>query len=379
MLARLLCAALVVASPVSSGGALFDRVADTLSRHYYDRRFARDVLPSLVDEFRPAARAATDLDSERRAVQALLEQVPSSHVAMFSKSTHDVMDADMDNVREPTLGFDLVADVRGYFVHGIAEGGPADRAGLLRGDRVLAIDGRAPEESVRLDWRSDDAHLDDPPVHRVRVKRGDAVRVTIARSEGGEQTEICVTAAPYSSLDAAKASARTIEVGERRLAYIHFPILPHRGFPNLLQRLFDDEFRNCYGLVLDLRGRGGSAIAASKLVELLAGNTPQFDGPVVVLVDHGTRSAKEVLAYELQSTGRVTIVGERTAGAVLPASFIDVGSESVLMLPTTTLDRYTDAIEGKGIVPDVLVTDELPFCAGRDPILAAGLARFSAR
>lgn len=371
-------AALLLSIPAHAGGALFDRVADTLSRQYYDRRFAREVLPELVQELRPAAEAATDLAAERNAVHALLERIPSSHLAVLSKSTYAVMDADLDNVREPTLGITLAAHERGYFVRGLAEGGPAARAGVLRGDRVVEIDGRPTPQSPRLDWRSDDAYLDDPPMHRVGVKRGDSVLLSIERAPGGPRTQIRVAASPYSSFDAAEASARTIEIGARRTAYVHFPILPHRGFPNLLRKLLADEFRECDALVLDLRGRGGSSAAASALLEVLAGDAPDFAGPVVVLVDHGTRSAKELLAHDLQRAGRVTIVGERTAGAVLPASFVDVGSETVLMFPATTLDSYTDALEGKGVVPDVLVADELAFSAGRDAILAAGLKQLSA-
>ena len=85
------------------------------------------------------------------------------------------------------------------------------------------------------------------------------------------------------------------------------------------------------------------------------------------------RSAKEVIAHELQAEGDALIVGEKTHGAVIPASFEDVGQGAVLMFPSFTLGRYTDQIEGTGVTPDIRVDYPLAWTAGADPILEAGL------
>lgn len=45
----------------------------------------------------------------------------------------------------------------------------------------------------------------------------------------------------------------------------------------------------------------------------------------------------------------------------------------MLMFPTFRMPKYTDAIEGIGVEPDVLVQDAGPYSMGADPLLAAGL------
>jgi hypothetical protein len=70
----------------------------------------------------------------------------------------------------------------------------------------------------------------------------------------------------------------------------------------------------------------------------------------------------------------VRLVGEASAGAVIPASFGDVGFDSVLMFPTMRLPKYTDLLEFKPVPPDVEVTRPGLYAAGRDAILDAGVA-----
>ncbi len=64
----------------------------------------------------------------------------------------------------PTFGFTLIEYDGKHYAHDVLEGGPAAQAGLLRGDRIVSIDGAETGESPRLDWRTDDAFLPDPPM-----------------------------------------------------------------------------------------------------------------------------------------------------------------------------------------------------------------------
>lgn len=81
---------------------------------------------------------------------------------------------------------------------------------------------------------------------------------------------------------------------------------------------------------------------------------PVFGGRVFVLVDRRTASAAEPLAHLLASTGRATLVGERTAGAMLSAEEIPLGDGWTLRLPTA--DFYTpegERLEGRGVEPTI--------------------------
>ena len=86
---------------------------------------------------------------------------------------------------------------------------------------------------------------------------------------------------------------------------------------------------------------------------------PYFAGPVVMLTSHQTASASEPLVYNLQLAGRVTVIGEPTAGEMLSADTIDIGQGWDMFVPV--LDYI--AADGQrldllGVTPDVLVPAE---------------------
>ena len=86
---------------------------------------------------------------------------------------------------------------------------------------------------------------------------------------------------------------------------------------------------------------------------------PHFSGPVYVLTDRGTGSASEPLVEALQRTGRATVVGEPTTGAMLSGHDFDAGQGWTVTIPV--FDFVTQ--EGKrldkvGVAPDELVPAE---------------------
>jgi carboxyl-terminal processing protease len=367
----------VATQPLASqddAGVMFERVVDSLAADFHDVAFRTDGLPDLAARFRSAARAAADRAQERAIVHAFLRQLRTSHVALYTRPTYDALMADLNGERRPTLGLELRQSAGRFFVHTLLEGGPAHAAGLRVGDRVLAIDGAAPGRSARLDGRSDDAALDDPPQHRLLVGADDVVVVTTAAATG-ERRDVRLVTATMSARDAIAASANVVERDGARLGYVHVHYMHVSGLGAELRAVLRGPLANCDGLLLDLRGRGGSAAAIGEVIAVLDGRRAAFAGPVVLLVDRATRSAKEMLAAELRRRGRVTIVGERTAGAVVPATFVAIGDDDVLMYPATTLPRFTDEIEGVGVVPDVAAPAPGDDADGRDPIRDAGLER----
>lgn len=90
------------------------------------------------------------------------------------------------------------------------------------------------------------------------------------------------------------------------------------------------------------------------LVGVVPPTGPRFDGPVYLLIDGGSASASEPLAYLLKSTGRATLVGERTAGAMLSAPPLDVGEGWVLRVPEADYFAADGTrLEGVGVAPDI--------------------------
>ena len=250
----------------------------------------------------------------------------------------------------------------------------AARAGLLTGDEILA---------------ADEAPFD--PVASFAGKAGRRVPLEVRRHVGG--ASFTVTVEPQRIrpnaffLDALKASARTIDHGGHRLGYVRIWSYARSRYQEALSdELSEGRLKDVDGLVLDLRGGWGGA--QPEYADLFLGGAPtmtftnrngetgfasfRWRRPFVVLVDQGTRSGKEVLAYGFQRRG-IRLVGTRTAGALLAGRGYLLSDASLLVLAVLDVAVEGERLEGKGVAPDVEVPFHLPYAAGADPQLEAAL------
>ena len=351
---------------------LFDAVADQLSKRYYDKEFRANELPKLIETYRPLAAKAESLKEQRDITFKFLSHIPATHLGLLSKSSYDQLMGELFSKVAPTLGMELIEIHDQYFAHSILEGGPADKAGIVMGDRIVSMDGNPVRDHSRLDYRTDDSFLPDPAVHSLLCKEDDVVEFVVDRG-WGKIEKIKIEAKPYSSFEAAKASAKIIEKDGMKIAHIHFWFIHIQGVAKLLKSKLENEFKDCDALVLDLRGRGGNGGAVRGIVDIVSGKRSDWDKPTVALIDRNSRSAKEVIAYYFKTEKSARLVGERTAGAVIPATFKEVGHDSVLMFPTFTLGKLTKALEGIGVQPDVAVEKWRPGLDHHDPIYDAGV------
>ena len=355
-------------------GSLFDNVVAILREHFHDQAFRQERLPALAARQRRRAEGAASLHDQRTAVQGMLAEIPNTHLGLLSQSTYRMLFADLQGRPYPMFGFQLQATGDTYQAVFVYEGAPAARAGLLAGDRVIAIDGVPVERSTRLDWRSDDAFLGDerdPAIHALTAAEGDRIQLQVERRPG-QLITVHIVAEPFAVIDATRASARVVRRGRECAGYLHFWYVHISGVPGLLQEKIDREFAACRALVIDLRGRGGSFMEIAKIVAVLrAYRTP--GRAIVALVDRQSRSGKDILAYELKTSQLARLVGEASAGAVIPAAFADVGHDTILMFPVGRLPRYTELLELKPVTPDVAVERSGLHAAGHDAILTAGL------
>jgi carboxyl-terminal processing protease len=371
----LMTTAATLAAPPASltprPATIYENVAAILRERYYDRSFREKQLPALIEKYRPALAVSSGLSGQRVAADRLLSQVPASHLGLLSDESYRYLIAELTGQPQPTFGFQLVRIKDEYFTFFVLEGGPAAVAGIQPWERVVSIDGAPVEKSPRRDWAQKDAYLPvdrDPPIHSLLCGDGDEISVVLERTRG-EQRSVKLKARAHSALEAARKSARLLEVDGRKAGYVHFWFIHSTGVTELLRELFAGEFANADGLILDLRGRGGNGVVVPDILLTLS----DWKKPIVALIDRQSRSAKDALAYEFKQRRLATLVGEQTAGAVIPASFAEVGEKTMLMFPSFTLGEYTKMLELKGgVAPDVLVERAGPFSAGSDPIFERG-------
>ena len=111
------------------------------------------------------------------------------------------------------------------------------------------------------------------------------------------------------------------------------------------------------GEVVSTRGRN-----ASETQRFAARKGDLADGkPIVVLINGGSASASEIVAGALRDHKRATIIGTRSFGKGSVQSIIPLNGQGAIRL--TTARYYTPSgtsIQATGIVPDVLIEQELP-------------------
>jgi len=273
------------------------------------------------------------------------------------------------------IGADVALTPQGAFVRRVFAGSPSERAGLRRGDEIVSVDGG--------------------PFHPVLSFRGKAGRdavLAVRRREGGPPEEIRASVRrvplPREWLDAQKQGSRVIWHRGRRIGVIPLFVGAGQEYQAAAQEaLQSPAFQQADALVLDLRdGLGGlnpgfvSLFDREVPVLTIAGR----EGPVrthsatwrrrmVVLVNGGSRSGKEIVARALQRHGLAVLVGERTAGAVLGGSAFPLSDGSLLYLAVSDVRSDGERLEGRRVDPDVPVPGSLPYAGGRDPQMERAL------
>lgn len=266
------------------------------------------------------------------------------------------------------------------FVAEVYATGPADRAGLLVGDEIVGVAGEP--------WRG---------VLSFAGREGEPTEIAIRR-EGPDAPERVVSVRPAriqpreSFLADTNASARIVEHDARRVASIRVLSYAHPDYHDAVMQHIQTDFADADALVLDIRGGWGGA--NTEYLAMRNPLVPEFEmrprgkdwvsflpawrKPMVLLVDGGTRSGKELLAYALKEHHAATLVGARTAGAVLGGRPYILADGSVLYLAVA--DARVDGVrlEGVGVEPDVAVESTLEYSGGVDAQWEAAVARAAA-
>jgi len=187
-------------------------------------------------------------------------------------------------------------------------------------------------------------------------------------------------------LAAMKNGARLIEKDGRKLAYVHIWSYARRDYQDLLEELVDGKFKDADGLIWDLRdGWGGGQ---PYYLDIFNARSPTLtfkerDGsgtvnarwrkPVVLIVNGGSRSAKEILAYGFKKYGYGEVVGTKTAGAVLAGRAFIQSNGNLLLIAVSDVTVDGERLEGVGVSPDYEVPFDIRYAKGADPQLAKAI------
>jgi carboxyl-terminal processing protease len=258
---------------------------------------------------------------------------------------------------------------------------PAAQAGVQAGDRLVAVDDQLIEIDTDL----------DVVLGLVRGSVGTEVCLDLERPDpaGGAPTSlrICIVRAeietPSVEWRILDDDPATLDIG-----YIRHTLFSERSADEMLRAIQELQTAGAHRFILDLRGNPGGLVDAAVATADLwldegvvlyerqaSGRERTFSStagdvsggaPLVVLVDHGSASASEIVAGALRDRARALLVGEQTFGKGSVQLVHDLVDQSSLHV--TTARWYTPewgAIDGVGITPDVVVDP------GFDPLARA--------
>src|SRR5262249_20721566 len=117
---------------------------------FYDRNLKGvDWDAALSRHLGPARRATSPVEAHE-IVNHMLAELGASHTVVLERDAYAILNAELQGVDSIQVGCQLEKRDGGLFVRAVFERGPAERAGVRLGDRLVEIDGEAADLSENL-------------------------------------------------------------------------------------------------------------------------------------------------------------------------------------------------------------------------------------
>ncbi len=261
-----------------------------------------------------------------------------------------------------------------FYCINLFPGAPAEKAGLKRFDRIIAVDG------ISVPSETDDL------IGLIRGEKCSEVVVTVLRN--GKRMDFTVE---RNDIVVLISQEELITSGAQHFGYLHlYTFMRDEALGATLSLVVSGEGINKVdGYIVDLRNNSGGKLGVLEqiLAIFLDGGKdcfviqdakhretytnplgPLTDLPIVVLVNEGSASASEIFAAVMKEQGRAIVVGEKTAGAVsvsqnrlLPyGAAMQIAIAQFLTVKGTVLEKF-------GVRPDIRVEETAKdFAAARD-------------
>lgn len=238
---------------------------------------------------------------------------------------------------------------------------PAERAGIMPGDKIIKVDG--------VEYKAEDIN---EVSSKIKGEPGTNVTLTILRDD--KEFELTVTR------DNVHINYITSEVLEDNIGYIAISTFDDGCYDDFVKAYNELKQNGIKGLIIDLRNNGGGLVdEALNIADLicekgstllitadknenketrLAKKDTEITVPVVLLTNEGSASASEILAGALKDNGKAQIVGEKTFGKGVIQELIYLSNGGALKV--TFAEYYTPSenkINKVGIEPNYKVTD----------------------
>jgi carboxyl-terminal processing protease len=327
---------------------VFERTWELVNEKYFDAKFRGVDWPAMRTKYRQDTAATANDDALYLVLNRLCAELKESHLAALApRRAHEIR-----TEHRASVGFRIQQLEAKRVVTEVLPGSPAAIAGVQSGWLVVERNG---------------APLSDTDPYLPKL--GQPVSYTFL--DAGDQAHT-LTMEPQL-LDFHQQVARELPGNFR---YLRFDEFDHKSLHWLSEQLKTRPAAP--GVVLDLRNNPGGNVLALKVAlaefffkKVAAGRTirrngqehenesfswlsAHYAGRVIILTDNSTGSAAEIFSHVLQHNQRATVIGRRTAGAVIVSRLYDLPGGGKLQVPVSDyIGLDGQRLEGRGVTPDV--------------------------
>lgn len=278
------------------------------------------------------------------AIPLILSELDPHSVYISAKEAQ----ATNDELKGSFTGIGVEFTIRQDTIHiqNVIKNGPAERAGLLAGDKVVSVDDKPFVGSIVTNQEA---------MHRLKGPKNTKVKVGVVRYGSKKVQTFTITRGEIPQ----KSIAATYMI-DNSTGYIRIKNFGETTYPELLialETLSQQGFKN---LVIDLRDNTGGYLTSAiqianeflpknKLIVYTQGHKSpkqeyRSDGhgsyqkiPLIVLINEVSASSSEIFAGAMQDNDRATIIGRRSFGKGLVQQQIGFPDGSLIRL---TIARY---------------------------------------
>ena len=398
-LAFLTCTYAPAAGQISSfdrgnSASMLKQIKEDLAKNYYDPNFHGLDIDKVFAEAGERLKTAQSAGEASAILADTLLRLDDSHTKFYPP----------ERLTRVDYGWTAMMIGDQPFVSWVKKDSDAEKKGLAVGDRILAWNRFGPTRANLWQIQYVYRHIRPQQLQRLVIEKPDGSQKTIdIESKVEERAGGDINALMREIED----DYRTPFHYEKAAGDTLIVAMSSFGEPEDVAR-FMKKARGYKNLVLDLRGNGGGYVVTIETLCSWAfdrdvkigtektrkeetaveanGHKDAFTGKMVVLIDSESASASEVTARIMQIEKRATVIGDRSAGAVMTSRFYShrlgqemYGSGSAAFYGTSI--TVADAImpdgfrlEKVGVTPDeVLLPTAADLAAGRDPVLARAI------
>jgi carboxyl-terminal processing protease len=237
----------------------------------------------------------------------------------------------------------------------------------------------------------------DEAIELIKGKKGTEVRLTVKKADG--EVKVIPIVRDVIDMEDVLAKSALLNNNNKKVGYIYLPTFytnftgegSHRCATDIRTEIEKLKKAGAKSLIIDLRDNGGGSLQEVVMmaglffpkgpvvqvkdrvghIKVMEDYNPDvaWDGPLAVMVNHGSASASEILAAALQDYKRAVIIGTPTFGKGTVQSFLDLDGYLMPQFDTikpigavkVTQQKFYRVNGGstqlKGVTPNVMLPD----------------------